>query len=268
MSELARPQYLDDTDTTNQQHTQALNIVARTHGWRFMQDATMRMLDGSCLYDLAHHGRRYQNYLFGDDWEYVEVGFKTSGQRGLSRLKHRVVHYSVMRVTLPRKLPNVVFDSLEHQQRQFRMVFEGSQYIRLEGNFNKYFATYFGKGYTIDDLSFITPEVMEALLAARTYDIEIVHNSLLLFGQIQTDPQTQLQDMSQAIHTIRQKLLNNILTYRDERLPYDEGRRVVARAGMFLGKQTRLPLLFMALLTIIIMLPLIILFVLAIVFPN
>lgn len=197
----------------------------------------MNMLDGSSLYDLAYRNRTYRNYIFGDDWEYCEVSFKArSRQFGLSWLKRRWIHYAIIRLELPRKLPNVVFDGLEHQKKQFRIVFESKQNIMLEGNFNKYFATYFGSGYTIDDLSFITPEVMEALIEARDYDIEIVHNSLLLFGPVEPNPESQLKEMSLLIKNIRTQLLNNILTYRDERLQYGEGRRVVARAGMFLEK--------------------------------
>lgn len=219
------------------EHHQQISTAAKANGWRLAQDTTMRMLDGSCLYDLARSGRHYENYIFGDDWEYAEIGFKARGQYGLNRLKKRTIHYSVMRVELPRKLPNIVFDSLVHQRQQFRVVFEKKQYIQLEGNFNKYFATYFGASYTIDDLSFITPEVMEALLDAQQYDVEIVHNSLLLFGPIQSKPQAQLKDMCRIIVAIRESLLPNILTYRDERLPYDKGRRVVARAGMLLEKR-------------------------------
>src|SRR5262249_16384774 len=145
-----------------------------------------------------------------------EVGFRTYSQYGFNRFKKRTVHYGIMSVKLPRKLPNVVFDSLKHQRRQFRIVFDGKQHISLEGNFNKYFATYFGTDYTIDDLSFITPEVMEALITASDYDIEIVHDSLLLFGQVDSDPAEQLEEMNKALHLIRKKLLHNILSYRDE----------------------------------------------------
>lgn len=225
------------TDAAHADHRQALAKAAQANGWRLIQDATMQLLDGSCLYDLAWTGRHYENYIFGNDWEYVEVGFMAHGQTGLYRLRKRMVHYGVMSITLPRKLPNVVFDSLKHQKRQFRLIFDPKQHISLEGNFDKYFATYFGTDYTIDDLSFITPEVMEALIAADAYDIEIVHDKLLLFGPVADDPAAQLKDMTTDLHFIRKKLLNNILTYRDERVPYSEGRRVVARAGMFLGRR-------------------------------
>lgn len=223
-----------------QEHLQALIKTARANDWSVVtQDNTMKLLDGSCLYALMSRNGHYENYLSGDDWHYVEVAIEAYGQTGLNRLNRQTVYYSVMSIKLPRKLPNVVFDSTRHQRRQFRVVFDPKQYIQLEGNFNKYFATYFGKGYAIDDLSFITPEVMEALITAQDYDIEIVRDSLLLFGPIAGDPAAQLNEMSQHIHLVRDKLLNNILTYRDERVPYDQGRRVVARAGMSLaGRQT------------------------------
>lgn len=224
-------------DTSHLKRRATLRDVVSVNNWRLVQDATMKILDGSSLYDLARTNRHYENYIFGDDWEYVEVCFKTYGHNGRQKLKQKTVHYGVMSVKLPRRLPNVVFDSLKHQKRQFRIIFEGNQRISLEGNFDHYFATYFGKGYIIDDLSFITPEVMEALITAQDYDVEIVHNSLLIFGPLDTDPARQLREMSSALQLIRKKLLNNILTYRDERVPYSKGRRVVARAGMFLGKR-------------------------------
>lgn len=235
---MAKPDIL--LDSAHARRLKLLEKTAKSHDWRLIQDATMRILDGSSLYDLAQIERHYENYIFGDDWEYVEVGFHAYGHKRHNRFKQELVHYGVMSVKLPRRLPNIVFDSLDHQKRQFRIVFDENQRISLEGNFDHYFATYFGNGYIIDDLSFITPEVMEALITAREYDIEIVHDSLLLFGPVSTDPETQLIAMNKALKRIRKKLLNNILTYRDERVPYDAGRRVVARSGMFLGKHYRM----------------------------
>lgn len=194
----------------------------------------MKILDGSSLYMIARQSRHYENFIFTNDWEYVEIGFLAKAQSGPKKYRTKMVHYGVMSVKLPRKLPNVVFDSLKHQRRQFRVLFDPKQYIQLEGMFDKYFATYFHQEYTIDSLSFITPEVMEALIEADEYDIEIVHDRLLLFGPTKPDAQAQLEDMSKAVMRIRKKLLNNILTYRDERVPGYEGRQVVARTGMFL----------------------------------
>lgn len=103
---------------------------------------------------------------------------------------------------------------------------------------------------------------MEALLVAHNYDIEIVHNSLLIFGQIQDDPEAQISEMSQCILIIRKKLLNNILTYRDERVSYEKVRKVVARAGMFLEKNPYGGLLLWMILAIIYSIPVIFVFIL------
>lgn len=155
----------------------------------------------------------------------------TFGGNGLLK-KYQTVRYAIMAVKLPRKLPQVLFDSLKHQKRQFRLVFDQRQALRLEGSFEKHFTTYFPQQYQIDGLSFITPEVMEALVEADDYDFEIASDSLLMFGQLQDDPVAQITDMQQKILRVRDKLLHNILTYRDERLPYAEGRLNVARPGM------------------------------------
>jgi hypothetical protein len=214
-----------------------LSQLASQRGWRFVQDTTIRMLDGSSLYSLARHDWDYQNHIIGENWEYIKISFKARGQTGFSHLEKRKITYAVMYTGLPRKLPNVVFDSIDHQRKDFRIVFDRGQRMQLEGNFNKYFVTYFGYGYTIDDLSFITPEVMEALIDAREYNVEIVHDSLLLFSQVQSDPEAQILAMSNAIQIIRKKLLNNIVAYRDDRVPPDQSMLIVARAGMFLKRR-------------------------------
>jgi len=225
------------SSSADRERYQTLSQLASQRGWRFVQDTTIRMLDGSSLYNLARHNWDYQNHIIGDNWEYAEISFKASGQAGFSHLQKRRITYAVMHMKLPRKLPNVVFDSIDHQRKDFRVIFDRGQRIQLEGNFNKYFATYFGSGYTIDDLSFITPEVMEALIDAREYNVEIVHDNLLLFSQTQSDPEAQLLAMSTAIQRIRKKLLNNILAYRDDRVPPDQSMLIVARAGMFLKRR-------------------------------
>jgi hypothetical protein len=82
-------------------------------------------------------------------------------------------------------------------------------------------------------MSFISPEVMWALRDARDYDIEIYGNRLFLYGPL-SDPEAQLQDMSAKLGEIKKQLAHNITTYRDERLPFAEGRKRVAATGVSL----------------------------------
>ena len=110
----------------------ALSQLASQYGWRFVQDTTIRMLDGSSLYALARRDRSYQNHIFGDGWEYIEISFKARGQSGFAHLEKWQITYAVMQIKLPRKLPNVVFDSIDHQRKDFRIAFDRRQWIQLE----------------------------------------------------------------------------------------------------------------------------------------
>src|SRR5690606_23327615 len=87
--------------------------------------------------------------------------------------------------------------------------------------------SYCPEGYKIDSLSFISPEVMEAILEAKEYDLEIVGDRLYLYSSIQ-DPEQQINDMVSKLKRIEQEMAKNIRTYRDERLPTEVGRETVS----------------------------------------
>jgi hypothetical protein len=175
------------------------------------------------------------NLIVTPDWQYCEYQYDIYKKSKHSEYKSRTVYYSVMATELPRHLPNVVFDSFKARKRQFRFNFSRDQRHSLEGDFDKHFATYFPVGYTIDSMSFISPDVMWAMRSADDYDIEIVGNRLFLYGPLY-DPSWQLPDMSAKIMTIKKELLDNIVTYRDERLPYAEGRERVTAGAMRLTR--------------------------------
>ncbi len=173
---------------------------------------------------------RQTNCIYTRDWAYCDCTYDIYRHTKYGDYKESEAVYALMGTTLPRKLPNVMFDSLTSRRRQFKVLYDKSQLHTLEGNFDQHFATYFPKYYTVDSLSFITPDVMETLIEARNYDIEIIDNNLFIFGTVQ-NPRTQLPEMSQKLAKIKKELLDNILTYRDERLPYDQGRQAVTVEG-------------------------------------
>lgn len=175
------------------------------------------------------------HFLRGQDWVYADLAYKVYRQLRQGEFHSETVYYGVMSVELPRELPNMFFDSKHARGRQFRFHFDKSQRRRLEGDFNEYFTTYFPNTYSIDGLSIITPDVMLALKAASEYDIELVGNRVYLYGPL-FDPKVQLPDMSAKIQAIRSQLLDNINTYRDERLPYEIGRQHVALEGASLRR--------------------------------
>jgi hypothetical protein len=182
------------------------------------------------------HGARnqhYNNMLTGDDWQYCDYSYDLYNKTKHGEYKAATVHYGVMSTKLPRILPNVFFDSIKARRRQFRFHFARSQRHRLEGGFEKYFVTYFPEEYTIDSMSFISPEVMWALKEASDYDIEIAGDRLFLYGPLY-EPEAQIADMAAKIKEIKRLLLNNIVTYRDQRLPFEEGRKRVSAKGISL----------------------------------
>lgn len=175
------------------------------------------------------------NFIAGD-WGFTDYHFSryTTGKYGY-RQRSVTYYYAVASFQLPRSLPNLFFDSKHTGSREFKNLFKSSQKHSLEGNFDKHFTTYFHEDYRIDNMSFITPEVMEAILFAREYDIEIYQDRLYLYNELEGMP-GQLDDMEQKGKLIRQKLLNNILTYRDERLQYEYGRKMVSLQGVKLRR--------------------------------
>jgi hypothetical protein len=170
------------------------------------------------------------NFYLTDDWGFCDYEFSMYRRSKYGKYKARTYYYAIAAFQLPRKLPNVFFDGNVSGKHEFKLLFDNSQVHSLEGNFDKFFKTYFHNDYTIDNLSFITPEVMQAIIDASEYDIEIYGDKLYLYNELELMP-NQLLDMEKKGKAIRQKLLNNINTYRDERISYDEGRRTVSVLG-------------------------------------
>jgi hypothetical protein len=162
----------------------------------------------------------------GRGWRIFDVGFKKYIHgRGGSKFNSSNIYYSVIQIHLPRKLPHLVFDARNVRGQQMRLSFDKDQKISLEGNFDEYFDTYFPAHYEIDILSIITPEVMEMLLQAAWYDIEIYGNTLRLYAPLL--PAKSLPATLALGLAIRDKLKHNVVTYRDERVAAEVGRQTV-----------------------------------------
>ena len=140
-----------------------------------------------------------------------------------------------MKTQLARPMPNVFFDSKQARHRQFRFVFQHKQIHHLEGDFDKFFTTYFPENYEIDSMSFITPDVMQALKQAANYDVEIVGDSLFIYGPIY-DLETELADMSTKLLAIKKSLAQTTANYHDDRLPEAVGWHQVSSQGSFLKR--------------------------------
>ncbi len=179
---------------------------------------------------------RVVDHVFGkDDWSFGDFHYTRIVRTKYGTRRSYTLHYAVGAFTLPRTLPNVFFDSKHTGGREFRIVLESSQMHSLEGDFDDHFRTYFNKDYTIDSLSFITPEVMQTMLDARAYDIEIYGNTLYLYNELENMPD-QIEDVRRHGEMIRHALLNNIVSYRDERIDFQDGRKTVSVQGIELNQ--------------------------------
>ena len=192
------------------------------------------------LQDISENKRKFrkqriENSYIGDGWGYGEYVFTRYGETKHGTYDVADYHYAVAVFRLPRKLPNVLFDSKATGGREFKALLDDSQRHSLESIFDNYFDTYFHNDYTIDNLSFITPEVMEAIIEAKEYDVEIYRDYVYLYNELEDMP-AQLIDMQRKGFAIVNKLLNNIYSYRDERIPYVDGRRTVSIRGLRLQK--------------------------------
>lgn len=143
-------------------------------------------------------------------------------------------YYTVYKARLSRILPHVLFDSKAAKGRQFKYSYLSSQRISVQGGFDEQFDTYVPDTYHIDALSFVSPEVMEVIMEARDYDIEIIGDQLLLYGPLLTND--GLRDIESKGTRIAHELNDNIDTYRDSRLPYTSSRSAVTSFGRALLK--------------------------------
>lgn len=214
-------------------HMEAVAAYAKASGSPFYDQekaASLGVTFGAAGHMQDARNQRIMDAVKGPDWLYYDFTYDLYQRSRNGDYKTQRVYYAIMSATLPRKLPHIFFDSLKARKRQFRLEFARSQIYKFEGDFNESFAVYMPDSYKVDSLSFISPEVMLALRAADDYDIEIIGDQVMLLGSL-GDPKTQVPDMAAKLAAIKKELLDNIDTYRDDRLPYDQGRNMVAKAG-------------------------------------
>jgi hypothetical protein len=134
-------------------------------------------------------------------------------------------YYTVLEVPLKRQLPHILFDSRTAKNRQFKNMYLQAQKLSVQGSFDEIFDSYAPETYTIDTLSFVTPEVMEALIEASRYDVEIINDKVLLYAPLLD--KDDLATFAAKGQKIADQLNDNIDTYRDDRLRGDERKTKV-----------------------------------------
>lgn len=172
----------------------------------------------------------------------------------MGRYISRQAFYTVYELKLQRKLPHLIFDSKSGKGQQFKKFYIQAQRLSLDVHMDDYFVAYAPKQYAIDTLSFITPEVLQAMFAMKDYDIEIIDNSLICYGPLLSD--SQLDDFRKKCRALHAALNDNLNTYRDDRLVGEKRRQDVTNFSKRLLESPRryyFPALLGALTTIVIL---------------
>ncbi len=215
------------------QHLAKLEAYAQTHNYQWML-GSMAGDDDVVVGSIArvHNARDPQVIasVQGNDWLYSDFKYDIFRRDKYGEHKVNTIYYGIMSTQLPRQVPHLFFDSPKARSRQFRFEFARSQKYSFEGDFDQSFVTYMPDGYQIDSLAIISPEVMWALKDAAAYDVEMVGDRVLLLGTLD-NPETQLPDMAAKLAAIKKSMVDQLGHYRDDRLPYDVGKRMVSEAG-------------------------------------
>ncbi len=123
----------------------------------------------------------------------------------------------VFELTLPRKLPHMVIDSLVESgngsSSTLPIEFAESQKIELEGDFSKYFSLYAPDNYGITALTVLAPDAMEILMKyAAKCDIEIIENKLFFYWPDTATSQKAYEDIFNSVEQILAKTLDKLTT--------------------------------------------------------
>lgn len=167
----------------------------------------------------------YKNHSFkAFNYSYMEGS-------GKNREEH---NKGVIMVKLPRKVPNVVFDSKANNifgMSSLGTTFGRSQRFSFEGDFNKHFDVYAPQNYGRDVLYFMTPELMALLVdEANNYDIEVVDDNLFFYAPEFDFKKQQLEAIFKLIATLGGEFSDNTQRYADERVG-DKTVNMIAEPG-------------------------------------
>ncbi|MYB40117.1 hypothetical protein F4X86_02485 [Candidatus Saccharibacteria bacterium] len=161
--------------------------VGRTLAERRYRSGNGNAIDISAAHDELHapSGSRFHSIdmrtrqlSVGEGWQAYDVLCDTySRQFGVS-YKSKQSFRTVFEAGLSRPVPHFVFDSKTAGKRNFRRVYANGRSLFVSGRFNYFFAVRTTAGRQSGVSSLLTPEVKQALLFLKEYDIELVGKTL------------------------------------------------------------------------------------------
>ena len=168
-----------------------------------------------------------------DGWRIYDATFdiyyESMYESSVDYIKVKQAFYTVFEAKLKRPIPHLIFDSKTAKGYQFQSVYLKAQRLPFDSHLDSHFRIYSPKGYQIDTLSIITPEVVEAILGAKDYDVEFVGDSLFCYAPLL--PKRQLAAFKERALNIYNSVNDNLSSYRDSHLQGQARRDQVSGFG-------------------------------------
>jgi hypothetical protein len=131
---------------------------------------------GSAISNLAVSDESANGFLFevaGMDLRVFDYSYVTGSYMSRDRYEH---NYGVATISLSKEYPHLYLDSKANGRE--RVLYDASQKVQLEGNFNQYFDLYVPDGSQAGALTVFSPDVMARLIDhGRSFDLEINKSS-------------------------------------------------------------------------------------------
>lgn len=214
-----------------------IKLEAKSHGYLYDHRSSIDIRSDN-FKQSQQRDVTLSNSLSGEGWNYGELEYYLYIHTRKGDYREVALYYSVIQLDLGRELPNIVFESKVSHHPRYRWKFESYQTTSLEGNFDKYFTTYFPEHYHIDARSIISPEVMAALIDVAPADIEIYRNKLYIYSALR--PVEELAEYIELGKRIRSVLIDHVKHYIDD-FDGDRQQKTISNHGIKLREHFVFP---------------------------
>lgn len=173
---------------------------ARENGYTFLETTTC----GTTPFFSLGHDARVRDAIEGEYHGHPIVFYTYSYTVGYG--KHKSTYTSsVISLGIVADMPDITLLSANNYSRVPSP--SGSNKLRLEGDFNKYFTLYVPRGYEVEALQVFTPDIMVHLLDyGKKYNIEISHNNIYIHSDKIMDSKIKLE----AFHNLAKYFVDEI----------------------------------------------------------
>jgi hypothetical protein len=186
-----------------QQSEQApMKQFAMKHNYIYTPRAE-NMVDTPSSYLKMGHGQYRDNIITGTNALYSSHMYTFHSTIGENENTERIT-FTVLEIEYPGYLLNIIIDAGHHP---FQITLPEHYKLELEGNFNSYFSLFIPRGYHLEALQILTPDVMEFIInKAKLLSIEFVNNKLFIYADKELDTNADIEYMYQFADTILTKL--------------------------------------------------------------